>query len=139
MWRALENICASVKAEGHLFISIYNDQGWISRAWLSIKKTYNACGPLLKKLLIGGYLTCFFLACTLRGIMKLIPPAQWYKSSGRGMNVWHDAVDWIGGYPFETAKPAEISDFFQLHGFILIRSKTTHGMGCNEFLFQRRA
>ena len=23
----------------------------------------------------------------------------------RGMNYWHDMLDWLGGYPFEVAKP----------------------------------
>ena len=30
----------------------------------------------------------------------------------RGMSAWHDVVDWLGGYPFEVAKPEEIFDFF---------------------------
>ncbi|MGH8511739.1 MAG: hypothetical protein ACREU9_02645 [Gammaproteobacteria bacterium] len=25
-----------------------------------------------------------------------------------GMSYWHDLIDWIGGYPFEVAKPEEI-------------------------------
>ena len=28
------------------------------------------------------------------------------------MSVWHDLVDWVGGYPFEVAKPEEVFDFY---------------------------
>ena len=28
----------------------------------------------------------------------------------RGMSLW--VVDWVGGYPFEVAKPEEIFDFY---------------------------
>src|SRR3989304_4990091 len=36
MWQALENVAPLVKMEGLLYISIYNDQGMISRVWTRI-------------------------------------------------------------------------------------------------------
>ena len=30
-----------------------------------------------------------------------------YKNK-RGMSIYHDWVDWLGGYPFEVAKPEDI-------------------------------
>jgi 2-polyprenyl-6-hydroxyphenyl methylase/3-demethylubiquinone-9 3-methyltransferase len=54
------------------------------------------------------------------------------------MATWHDVVDWVGGYPFEVAKPEEIFDFFRQRGFMMTKLKTCGGsMGCNEFVFQR--
>ena len=50
--------------------------------------------------------------------------------------LWRDVFDWIGGYPFEVAKPEEIFDFFRARGFELRRLKTcAGGYGCNEFVF----
>jgi len=58
----------------------------------------------------------------------------------RGMSLWHDMVDWLGGYPFEVAKPEAVSRFFSERGFELVELKTCGGrMGCNEFVFRRQA
>ena len=35
------------------------------------------------------------------------------------MSRWHDLVDWVGGYPFEVARPEEIFRFFPARGFEL--------------------
>ena len=53
------------------------------------------------------------------------------------MSVWHDWVDWVGGMPFEVAKPEDIvvplTDEFRL-----VNLKTVgNGWGCNEYVFQR--
>ncbi|NDB17165.1 MAG: hypothetical protein EB018_09795 [Gammaproteobacteria bacterium] len=58
----------------------------------------------------------------------------------RGMSWWHDKIDWIGGLPFEVAKPEEIFDFYRNRGFALDRLVTcAGGLGCNEFVFTRVA
>ncbi len=52
------------------------------------------------------------------------------------MSVIHDWEDWLGGYPFEVAKPEEIFDRFSRHGFVLQKMRTCGGgLGCNEFVF----
>jgi 2-polyprenyl-6-hydroxyphenyl methylase/3-demethylubiquinone-9 3-methyltransferase len=54
------------------------------------------------------------------------------------MSPWRDVVDWVGGYPFEVAKPEEIHAFFRDRGFTLVQSRTcVRGHGCNEFVFDR--
>ena len=58
----------------------------------------------------------------------------------RGMNPWWDLVDWVGGLPFEVAKPEQVLDFVRPRGFTLLRLRTCGGgLGCNEFLFRREA
>jgi hypothetical protein len=60
------------------------------------------------------------------------------RQKRRGMSVWHDLVDWVGGYSFEVAKPEEIFDFYKRKGFALVKLKTCEGgLGCNEFIFIR--
>ena len=69
-----------------------------------------------------------------------LPFKHWrqYKRE-RGMSVWNDLVDWIGGYPFEVVKPEEVFDFFSRRGFDLRKLKTCGGgLGCNEFVFEKR-
>ena len=53
------------------------------------------------------------------------------------MSRWHDLVDWVGGYPFEVARPEEILDFVRPRGFELERLTTCGGgLGCNQFVFR---
>ena len=59
-----------------------------------------------------------------------------YKRN-RGMSVVHDWIDWLGGYPFEVAKPEDVFDFFRERGLNLQKLKTCGGtVGCNEFVFE---
>ena len=56
------------------------------------------------------------------------------------MSVWHDWIDWIGGYPFEAAKPEEIFALLRTQGFRLDHLITCGGgLGCNQFVFTRTA
>lgn len=54
----------------------------------------------------------------------------------RGMSLWYDMVDWLGGYPFEVARPEGIVDFYRDRGFALEKLKAFGSRhGCNEFVF----
>ena len=54
------------------------------------------------------------------------------------MSPHHDLVDWMGGYPFEVAKPEGIIDFYLKKGYELKNLKTCGGrLGCNEFVFKK--
>ena len=60
------------------------------------------------------------------------------KVKERGMSPWRDLIDWVGGYPFEVAKPEAILDFYLRRGFTLTRLTTCGGsLGCNEYVFAR--
>jgi 2-polyprenyl-6-hydroxyphenyl methylase/3-demethylubiquinone-9 3-methyltransferase len=57
----------------------------------------------------------------------------------RGMSIVHDWIDWLGGYPFEVARPEEIFDFYRARGFQLDKLITCGGgLGNNQFVFTRR-
>ena len=43
------------------------------------------------------------------------------------MNWWHDQIDWLGGYPYETAGLEEVLDFFKERGFHLQKMTTCGG------------
>ena len=54
------------------------------------------------------------------------------------MSAYHDLIDWVGGYPFEVAKPEDVFHFFKAKGFSLCFLKTCGGgLGCNEYVFQK--
>jgi 2-polyprenyl-6-hydroxyphenyl methylase/3-demethylubiquinone-9 3-methyltransferase len=140
MWRALENVVPLVAEKGKLFISIYNNQGIPSLFWVRLKRFYNRSVKPIKLMIVfgvGAYFESRALAIRLMQCQNPLPFKYWKeKKKSRGMSVWHDLVDWVGGYPFEVAKPEEIFDFYFRRGFHLIKLKTCGGgRGCNEFVF----
>jgi 2-polyprenyl-3-methyl-5-hydroxy-6-metoxy-1,4-benzoquinol methylase len=139
MWAALENMTPLVKNGGLLFISIYNDQGNKSLRWLALKKFYNRSPKPVQLLLSGGVCVQLWWRSSLKDLLRLRPFATWRDASKhRGMSPWRDVVDWVGGYPFEVAKPDEIFNFYRDRGFTLLRMNTHAGaLGCNEFLFRK--
>jgi 2-polyprenyl-6-hydroxyphenyl methylase/3-demethylubiquinone-9 3-methyltransferase len=142
MWKALENVIPLVAEGGKLYISIYNDQGDASRRWAALKKFYNRSPKPVQIFMVFMVGALWLIHSALVRLMRLqnpLPFKEWAeKKKGRGMSVWHDLVDWVGGYPFEVAKPEEIFDFYRDRGFLLMGLKTRGGKsGCNEFLFFR--
>jgi SAM-dependent methyltransferase len=141
MWDAISNAAAAVRPGGRFFIAIYNDQGRASRRWLKIKKLYNALPRPLR------WLVLIPAAIRLRGPMLVRGllagnPLKPFREYGRerGMSHWHDVVDWVGGLPFEVAKPEEIFYFLKTRGFTLDGLKTcAGGRGCNEFVATKRS
>ncbi len=130
MWKALDNIINLVKYEGVLFIALYNNQKFASKYWSIVKKTYNKI-PFIRPF----WFFVHFIYPTLPSI--LIKYFQKRKIP-RGMAVYYDLLDWLGGYPFEVSTPTEIFNFYRDKGFILNQLITVGGkLGCNEFVFYR--
>lgn len=142
MWEALELAASPVRPGGKLFVAIYNDTGTQARRWRAIKRTYNRLPQLAR--------TPFAIAVSLPEEAKALAravlagrPGEYVRSwtgygNRRGMSHWHDIVDWVGGYPYEYAKPEEIFNFYKSRGFRLTQMHCGGvGLGCNEFVFQR--
>jgi 2-polyprenyl-6-hydroxyphenyl methylase/3-demethylubiquinone-9 3-methyltransferase len=138
MWDALSNVVDLVEQNGKLFIAIYNDQGRTSDRWLAIKRVYNRMPDSFRFLILWPTFVVLWGPTMLRDLLRGKPFYSWrHYQSARGMSAWRDVVDWVGGYPFEVARPEEIFDFFHSQGFQLIKMKTCGGgLGCNEFVFK---
>ena len=104
---AIDNIIACGKrSNSKVLISIYNDQLWLSKYWLYVKYTYNI-NWILRCFIIVIHFPFLFLS---RYIVRLF--SRRLKEE-RGMKIWFDMLDWLGGYPFEYAKPEFIFEKFQ--------------------------
>lgn len=140
MWTAIGNAASVVDADrGRFVLAIYNDQGYRSRLWLRVKRAYNA-GPVRRFLVKCVFYTYWALDGLARDIVRGRNPVKRYSeyTSARGMSVIHDWRDWLGGLPFEVAKPEEILHFLQERGFRLVDVVTVGGgLGNNEFVFER--
>ncbi|PKO17594.1 class I SAM-dependent methyltransferase [candidate division BRC1 bacterium HGW-BRC1-1] len=138
MWRALATVEANVKSEGLFALAIYNDQGRTSENWRRTKERYCKGGPVTRRFLEA---TTWLQFWGLSSVADLVKRGDFFKSWNdagreRGMSAWHDLVDWVGGLPFEVAKPEAIFEFFKTRGYNLERLITMGGgIGCNQFLF----
>ncbi len=131
MQLALGNVGGIVAPGGQLFVALYNDQGWISSYWSAVKRQYNL-HPWMRPLLTLAHAPYLFvgrfIARTLSGRGQL----------ERGMTLWYDMIDWLGGWPFEVSRPEEITGFFSGRGYRVQQLQTVgRRAGCNEFVFSR--
>ncbi len=128
---------------GRFMIAIYNDQGQVSIRWHRIKRLYHRFPKLLRPVLVlavaGYYETKFGLSRILH-VKNPLPFADWRaKKHDRGMSAWHDWVDWVGGLPFEVARPDRIIDPLKERGFEVTQVKMVgNGWGCNEYVFAKQ-
>jgi 2-polyprenyl-3-methyl-5-hydroxy-6-metoxy-1,4-benzoquinol methylase len=139
MWAALENVATMVASGGTLFIAIYNDQGTPSRRWLAVKRAYNRLPEPLRFLIVWPVCVNLWWRRLTKDLLRGRPFETWRAYNRlRGMSPWWDVVDWVGGYPFEVAKPEQIFDFYRDRGFTLMTLQTQAGdLGCNEFVFMK--
>jgi 2-polyprenyl-6-hydroxyphenyl methylase/3-demethylubiquinone-9 3-methyltransferase len=141
MWQAMGNLKPVVKTGGLLFIAIYNDCGELSRSWLERKRRYNALPQALRPF----YAIYVWMPQELRsfaGAMRSGELRTYLReltgaSSRRGMSWLHDVVDWVGGYPYEYASVAEITEFFRRDGFEPIKIRENRSFGCHQLVFKR--
>lgn len=142
MWKALANAGDRVADGGSLFIAIYNDTGSQAARWNWIKKTYCRLPVFLKSpfavLVSAPDETKRFASFLLRG-----KPLGYFRHwrnyrNARGMNRWHDIIDWVGGYPYEVAGPSALFEFYRARGFTVTAMKCDNvGLGCNEMVFRK--
>jgi 2-polyprenyl-6-hydroxyphenyl methylase/3-demethylubiquinone-9 3-methyltransferase len=138
MWKGVELTARAVAPGGRLFIALYNDQGWRSGAWRAVKWLYNVLPGPARWLVLGPAFVRAWGPTFLKDAAKGSPLATWRAyASPRGMSPWRDVVDWVGGYPFETASPEQVLGFVQPLGFRVVKTRLNTGYGCSEFVFER--
>jgi SAM-dependent methyltransferase len=138
MWQALANAQVPVAPNGRLFVAIYDDQGRSTVYWKHIKRLYVRLPKGLKFLILWPAFLRLWGPTTIRDFLYGKPFQTWRSHAQcRGMSPWRDVVDWVGGYPFEVAKPEEVFEFYRDRGFQLVTLKTCAGLGCNEFVFEQ--
>lgn len=149
MWHCIEGLLPLVKPGGSIVLAIYNDQLYISRIWRGVKRIYQLLPKFLRPLYVAAIgaweffkrLVVTILASLLRLVTlrnPLVPFLNWaQETQKRGMHDWYDLVDWVGGWPYEVAKPEDIFRFLRDRGFVLKEMTTCPGYGCNEFVFVR--
>jgi SAM-dependent methyltransferase len=133
MWNAIKNAASLVKAGGFFFISIYA-KGPNYERHLALKRKFNEKGSIGKWWMIWEYI---FKRHIWRRIKRRQNPFLWNEKKVRGMNVYNDVVDWLGGLPYEVAHEQELSDFLSKLGFKLEKAELRGEGACHRLLYKR--
>jgi 2-polyprenyl-3-methyl-5-hydroxy-6-metoxy-1,4-benzoquinol methylase len=140
MWQAFDKAVSKIKPGGQLAIAIYNDVERTiggSAMWWQIKRMYNLSPQTVKRLMEVGYAGAFFLKDMLNFRNPLKTVRSYSSDSGRGMDFWHDARDWLGGFPYEYASITDVNEYLDhKFGLQLEYLQPNTGVGCNEFTFR---
>src|SRR5262249_21225912 len=92
LWQALDNACRLVKPGGRLWIASYAKVPRYADD-LALKLAYNRASWLRQKYMEYRWIARLMWKRYRRGQS----PFAWNHSTTRGMNVYHDLVDWLGG------------------------------------------
>lgn len=135
---AIEHAIRAVAPGGTLFIALYNDQGAWSKRWAKIKRFY--CSGWFGKTVVSSIFIPYWIVRNLvSDLVWLRNPMSRYTQyqKQRGMSVTRDWHDWLGGYPFEVAKPEDVVIPLLKRGFELTNLVTAGGsVGCVEYVFR---
>lgn len=141
MWAACRRAAAAVRPGGALCIALYHDAGRMSAAWWWIKRLSAGLPGPLQTAFAGLILLPIELFALGRSLIRRDPLGYLRRWSGyrtlRGMNRWHDHLDWVGGFPYEWATPGEVVAFHRELGFTHKLTVEAIAWGCNEFTFVR--
>lgn len=134
MVRAVQKAGEAVKPGGLLAIALYAKTP-LCGFWRIEKRIYRKMPRPIQKLVQYAF------AMTEAGL-RVVTGRKTTKVKARGMDGMHDIHDWLGGYPYESASPQEITA--TLSGFTLEREILVpggrHGLlgsGCDEYVFRR--
>ena len=135
VWQAIRNAAGRVAQGGLFYIALYSADVQIDptpQFWLDVKKKYVSAGWLMRRRMEAWYIWRFMLNRNLGNLPAFLQRVREHKRN-RGMNIFTDIRDWLGGWPMEFVYDAQAIEFCKGLGFKLENIKT--GEACTEFLF----
>jgi 2-polyprenyl-6-hydroxyphenyl methylase/3-demethylubiquinone-9 3-methyltransferase len=101
MWRAIDIAKESVKKGGFLYLALYRSGNRYPQH-LALKREFSKQDVSGKIKMLYDY---------TGGHAKM------FYRDARGMNKFHDAMDWLGGLPYEVCDPNDLDNFLSKFGF----------------------
>jgi 2-polyprenyl-6-hydroxyphenyl methylase/3-demethylubiquinone-9 3-methyltransferase len=141
MWKGLDLATIPLAPRGLLYVALYARLSPIAHRLVTARKRLYARGPApLRWALTGSFAVYAGLleaaASVAHGRHPLARILD-YQSAWRGMSWWHDIVDWVGGYPYESASPGDVLAFGRRKSLTLARLLVHPHNACNEYLFEK--
>ena len=143
MWPAIESAAKCVAPEGQFALAIYR-RTKCCRLWQIEKKIYSNLPRVLQFPVQVVYTAAVDIMQSIKRRQLPTTLHRDYKKL-RGMSRWHDVHDWLGGYPYESARPREIDTFLTNLGFVKERGFKDYdhrvawglpGSGCAEYIYR---
>jgi len=135
VWRAIDNAAKTVADGGLFYIALYSEDVQTDPDfWLRIKQEYNKASPARRRRMEWWYVWVYVMK---RNPLRL-PYVFWRIARHqltRGMSFFADIRDWLGGWPMQFTRDAEVIKFLEDRGFVQTNIKT--GEACTEFLFSK--
>lgn len=138
MWKAIENTASLLKGDSLLYMALYDYDAFIDpppEFWLAVKKRYNEGAPLTKRWIELWYIWRFILGYRPYYLPRYIQRMIKYRQS-RGMALYTDIKDWLGGWPMEFAKTDDVKHFCKEKLELELVNIST-GEANSEYLFKR--
>jgi 2-polyprenyl-3-methyl-5-hydroxy-6-metoxy-1,4-benzoquinol methylase len=136
MWDAIDRVCRLVAPGGRLALALYRRTPFCP-LWTREKRLYARAHPAVQAAIRGPFKAALLLRVAAGGRN----PAAYVRDyrTRRGMDWGHDVHDWLGGYPYESVRPAELRTFLADHGLDVVRAfeEPTVGLfgsACNEWV-----
>jgi SAM-dependent methyltransferase len=133
VWTAIRNAAGRVAPGGLFYLALYSADADVKPSpeyWLDVKRRYNQAGWFGQQLMAAWYIVRHM------GLVSLWRRMRDPKGP-RGMSVLIDTRDWLGGWPMEYVKDAEVARVCKDGGLEQVKLKT--GEACHEYLFRRPA
>lgn len=139
MHEAIESASRLVASPGIFVFALYRKTR-LCRLWALEKRWYCRASPRAQSAARGLYVALMKLAFALMGRDFDVYVSN-YRGN-RGMDYIHDVHDWLGGYPYESVRPADVARELTRLGFAPVRSKVQpystglFGSGCDEYVYR---
>jgi glycosyltransferase involved in cell wall biosynthesis/SAM-dependent methyltransferase len=136
--RAIMQASLRVKPGGIFAFAVYR-KTLLCPLWKLEKRWYTNASPAAQRRARALFTGLLRLAFTLKGKNFKQYIADYHNL--RGMDFETDVHDWMGGYPYESARPSDIAGLMARGGFTFVRSNTRSysigifGSGCDEYVY----
>jgi 2-polyprenyl-6-hydroxyphenyl methylase/3-demethylubiquinone-9 3-methyltransferase len=140
MWRAIECAAERLRPGGYLAIAIYAKTRFCG-FWRAEKRIYSRSPKIVQTAIRGLYKTAYAARLAMKGKHPFSHMRN--RETSRGMDRSHDIHDWLGGYPYESAHPSDVSAFLEARRFSILRAPAcvtrsgVLGSGCFEIVARR--
>ena len=137
VWRAIENASKTIATNGLFYIALYSEDVQTNpQFWLEVKQQYNEASTGRRWLMEWWYVWSFVMGRNPLKVGQVFARILRHRFT-RGMSFFADIRDWLGGWPMEFTRDADVINYLAARGFEKVNIKT--GEACTEFLFRRKA
>lgn len=134
VWRAIENASKTVAEGGLFYIALYSEDAQSDpQFWLDVKQKYNRASQLRRRLMEWWYVWHFVMDRDPFRSRYVLARIVRHRFT-RGMSFFADIRDWLGGWPMEFVRDADVIKYLAERGFEKVNIKA--GEACTEFLFR---